>query len=172
MSDLNNANNANNINKSDTLVNQTYSPAMTAGDIVTIASRQNAEDERRRLALLNESNKLDEEKRILQRHINNNANPNPVHTTLIVIGIIFALWIMYLIFLKPSVNGIWFDPYGNKVEMCYNKFSGKIKVNVNDQYGGSGLVVDNYIRYGDLVGVWDYNDKIVFVDGVVLHRLL
>jgi hypothetical protein len=42
---------------------------------------------------------------------------------------------------------------------------------VNDKYRFDGVVIDNYIKCSDMVGVWDYYNTIVFMDGVILSRV-
>jgi len=141
-------------------------------DLVLAAEIEEKKEKNRQEALLKETKRIDEEKKLLQRYVYNNANPSPLLLLGIGVAVLFALWVIYIIFLKPTVSGEWYDAYGNKLEICHSKLSGKIKVKLNDEYGGTGLVIDNYVQYGELVGIWNYNNEIAFLDGTVIYRLL
>ncbi len=141
-------------------------------DLRARAEYEKAKEERRNAALLEESKRLDEKKTILQKYIYNNANPSPLLIIGIVVSVVFCLWVIYVVFLKPTIDGEWRDEYGNKVNMCHNQLTGKIKVYMNGKYGGTGVVIDNYVKYGQLIGIWDYNNEIIFVGGTRLRRIL
>jgi hypothetical protein len=82
------------------------------------------------------------------------------------------LYVIYIIFLKPSVSGTWIDSLGNEWYLNHNTFKNIFTVSINDLPSGKGVLYDNYIRYGELIGIWDYSNTILFTNGITLERLL
>jgi len=116
--------------------------------------------------------KAEKERALLQKHIYNNANPDPHIIVAIVIAVLLALYVIYALFIKPCMSGEWADPSGNKWQIDHNNFTGNISVKINGKCAGTGSVQDNYVKYGELVGVWNYGKKIMFTKGWDLSKVL
>lgn len=117
------------------------------------------------------SQKAEQERQLLQKTVYDNANPNPILVTVCIISVIAILYLAYILLLKPCMSGTWIDKTGTNWDISHNKFSNKFTILIDGEYGGSGKVYDNYVQYGELVGVWNYGDHIQFTDGWGLTRL-
>ena len=132
-------------------------------------SEKNINDEKQRTDALNNQKR---ESEILTKTIYDISNPSPIVVTAIIIGILLILYVIYIIFLKPSVSGTWIDSLGNEWYLNHNTFKNIFTVSINDLPSGKGVLYDNYIRYGELIGIWDYSNTILFTNGITLERLL
>jgi hypothetical protein len=137
--------------------------------IKNIEDRKVKENERMQI-IKDKSQQTEQERAMLQKYIYDNANPSPVLIACLAFGLIVILYVLYLLFLKPSTSGEWHDVYGNIWILNHNLLNGRIKVNINGRCAGSGKVIDNFVRYGDLTGVWDYNNEIAFTEGWSIYR--
>jgi hypothetical protein len=70
------------------------------------------------------------------------------------------------------MSGEWVDNTGNTWNINHDKLRNVFDVIVNGKSSGVGIVYDNYIKYGKLIGAWDYSDRVVFTDGIILERVL
>ncbi len=112
----------------------------------------------------------------LTMRINGLANPSPIVVTAAVCGVLLVLWVAYRIFLKPNATGEWYDKDGNKIIISHNTLTGKAV----DGNGKSINITDNLVKIGadtDItgviirIGVWDYENLILFTDGTSISRL-
>ena len=118
------------------------------------------------------SDRNDERAQILQKHIYDLAHPNPVIVALCIIGFLVMLWIFYLIFIKPNMSGEWYDAKGDCIVVSHNLLTNSVLVKrKTDKTAIEALVLDNLFKMNDHVGVWDYNNSIVFIDGPTLTRV-
>ncbi len=122
--------------------------------------------------LLDASNRAEQERALLQKTVYDMANPSPVMVSIIIIIILLAMYLIYVIFLKPCMSGEWMDHAGNTWDITHNRFTGNFRVKINGECKGSGKALDNYVRYGDLIGVWNYGNIIVFTEGWHLQRVI
>lgn len=141
-------------------------------DVLQAVQQSEVEERSREIKLQEASRKGERERQILQKHIYDNANPDPLLIVTIGLGVILTMWILYMLYLKPDSSGEWRDDMNNQYILTHNRFTGNVKLRFNGKCGGYAKLVDNYFRYGDLIGVWDYADTIVFVNGMELNRLL
>lgn len=122
--------------------------------------------------LIISSIKADKERALLQKKVYDISNPSPIFVTGIVIVILLIMYFIYVIFLKSCMSGEWSDHAGNIWYISHNKFTGNFQVKINNKNRGVGKVLDNYVRYGDLIGVWNYGNIIMFTEGWQLTRFL
>ncbi len=115
--------------------------------------------------------KAEKERALLQKKIYDLSNPSPLIVAGIVVGVLFFMYIVYLIFLKPCLSGQWMDHAGNEWTISHNRLTGNFCVKINGESSGSGKSLDNYVEYGDLIGVWNYRDVVYFTEGWQLHRV-
>jgi hypothetical protein len=152
--------------------NSTMTNSLAPQDVLKNVERQISDSKERERIIMEKSRQAEREKNLLQKIVYDNANPSPVFVVCVAFGVIVALYVIYLLFLKPSACGEWRDASGNKWELNHNLLSGRIKVRINDFCAGAGQITDNFVRYGDLVGVWDYANEIAFTEGWSIYRLL
>ncbi len=134
------------------------------------------EENARKLALEAERDRTQKAAEYLKVHINGLANPSPIVVAASVCSIILVLWVAYRIFLKPNATGVWFDKEGNKITISHNTLTG----NVSSIQNKSISITDNLVKMSlptDIsstqihIGVWDYENLILFTDGSHLSRL-
>ncbi len=116
--------------------------------------------------------KAEQERALLQKKVYDVSNPSPIFVAIIVVAVILAMYIIYVVFLKPCMSGEWMDHAGNSWLITHNRFTGNFRVKINGECRGVGKTLDNYVSYGDLVGVWNYGNIIVFTEGWHLQRVL
>jgi hypothetical protein len=115
--------------------------------------------------------RAERERMLLQKKIYEVANPSPIFIAGLVIAVLISMYIVYVALLKPCLSGEWMDHAGNTWELNHNRFTGNFIVYINGVESGVGRSLDNYISYGDLVGVWNYGNVIVFTEGWQLNRV-
>ncbi len=122
--------------------------------------------------LIDASIRAEKERALLQKKVYDLANPSPIFVASVVIAVLLAMYLIYVIFLKPCMSGEWLDHAGNTWDITHNRFTGNFRVRINGECKGSGKALDNYVRYGDLIGVWNYGNVIVFTEGWHLQRVV
>ena len=144
----------------------------TAPEDVLTSIKQSSQDEEAYYSKLQrEANKVEQERKMLQKKIYSDANPSPIFMAGLVVAVLICMYIIYVVLLKPCVSGEWMDHDGNTWDLCQNRFTGTFTVDINDEESGMGQVIDNYVSYGDLVGVWNYGNVIAFTEGWQLNRV-
>mgnify|MGYP000886403568 CR=1 FL=1 len=151
---------------------QPLQETITGRDAMAIMERNAAEARDREIKLQEAAQKAERDRQLLQKHIYDNANPPPLLIVTIGLGVLLTMWILYMLYLKPDASGEWIDDMNNKFIFTHNKFTGNVKVRVNGKCGGYAKLIDNYFRYGELIGVWDYADNISCLNGMQLTRFL
>lgn len=155
---------------------------ISGADAATHADEQKKIDEYVTSRRASVAKKTKEEADSLQQFVYNNANPNPVVVAFSIIGIIAGLWFLHILFLKPSISGKWSDSDDCIWDIHHNKFTNNISVkrvvrgtgklsNAKFTETGCGVVMDNLFKYKNIIGVWNYSDVILFVDGGGLQRI-
>lgn len=147
------------------------SSSLSAAEQMAIIERERETEKARQTALLENAAKAEEERKLLQKTVYDSSNPSPIFVTCMVIGTLLIMYIIYVVFLKPCMSGIWIDTAGNQWYIDHSVVKNIFTVYVDDNYGGTGYIYDNYLQFGDLVGVWNYSDQIFFTDGFELNRL-
>jgi hypothetical protein len=136
------------------------------GDVLKAITEEKTLNDARTVKIQQASAQLEKERDLLQKHIHDNANPNPIIIVTLMVVILLFLWLMHILFMKPKICGVWRDISGNRIRIKKNILSNIATVHVNSKYSGYLIVLDNFIKYGDLVGVWDYSNTILFMDGI------
>lgn len=151
---------------------QPVQPTSTApDDVLRNIANERQQQQAYQNKLVETSIAAERERALLQKKVYDLANPSPIFVTAVVIVILLSMYLVYVIFLKPCMSGEWMDHAGNTWDIAHNRFTGNFKVRINGECQGSGKALDNYVRYGDLVGVWNYGNVIVFTEGWQLQRL-
>jgi len=145
-------------------------PNLTANDMLNnIAAEQRASAARaEQVRELSERTK--QERSMLQQTVYDNSNPSPIVISILIGGILFVLWSSWIMFLRPSTSGEWRDDMNNVYNLRHNAFTGVVSMKINGQCAGRAKIIDNFVKYGDLNGLWDYQDAIVFIGGLQLYR--
>jgi len=142
---------------------------VSPSDVVPMIKYDQARQEDIKKALFNEEQQTILRAERLQKYIYDNANPSPVLVICIVIGVIFLIWLLYILFLKPSLTGEWYDEKDRKYILCHSKITGDLSVNGSTK----GVCVNgNFVKIGDQIGVWNYGNIIMFVNGGGLIRVV
>jgi hypothetical protein len=140
-------------------------------DVIKSVNESLRADARQAAKVKEAGDKLEADRQVLQARIYDNANPSPLLVATIALATLLTMWILYIVFLKPDASGEWRDELNNKYRLTHNRFTGTIRMRINGKCAGYAKVIDNYFRYGDLVGLWDYSDNIIFVNGIQLFRM-
>jgi hypothetical protein len=122
--------------------------------------------------LVQEALRAEQERALLQKKVYDLSNPSPIFMTVLVVAVVLLMYLIYVLFLKPCMSGEWMDHAGNTWQISHNRFNGNLRVRINGECRGSGKVLDNYVNYGDLIGVWNYGNVIVFTEGWHLERVI
>lgn len=113
---------------------------------------------------------------ILQSYVDNNANPNPVFVIFLVVICISLIYLMYIIFIKSNLQGRWVSSNGQLYYVDQNCFTNRLVfsgVKGNDEILLKGKLVGNYVELNSkYFGIWNGTDKIFFLDGDVLRRVV
>lgn len=104
---------------------------------------------------------------VLKVYVEKNANPSPAVITLIVIGVLIAVWLFYVLFLAPNASGEWYDTNGNMIVVEHCRLTGRAECNNSMKCE----ISDNLVSLDDRIGVWDYDNVILFVGGGSLVRV-
>lgn len=123
-------------------------------------------------AIKQENDRINKETTVLEKVIYDISNPSPIIITLCVLGVLLIVYIINILFIKPNLSGIWVDYSGNLWKLNYSKLTGKFQVFINGACYGSGMVIENYVHYGDLIGVWNYENNIYFMNGEKLQKII
>jgi len=140
-------------------------------DVLKNIENEKVFEQKRQIELLKKAEQAEEERKLLQKTVYDISNPSPALVIGIVLMILIGMYYIYVLYLKPDMTGIWYDEMGNKWIIKHCKFSNTFAVTLNNTYSGAGALYDNYVQYGNLIGVWDYADNIHFTNGSTLERL-
>jgi hypothetical protein len=141
-------------------------------DVVNSIKKEAERDAAYEAAVRKVAEQTEKDKVLLQKHVYDNANPDPMLVAAIGMVVLLILWFMYMMLLKPSLTGVWYDKVGNRIYLKHNKLDDVVSVHVNMVYAGHAKNVDNLFQYGSLIGIFDYNNRIIFMDGSQWDRLL
>ncbi len=106
---------------------------------------------------------------VIQGIVYKNSNPSPIIIAIIIIIIFIVIWFLYTILLKPVLSGKWLSNNKNIWMMQHNIFNNNVCVRI---YNGKKLIErgsayfnDNIFKYGNKIGIWNYSDNIILLDG-------
>jgi hypothetical protein len=80
------------------------------------------------------------------------------------------MYLAYVYFVTPDMSGSWIDHQGQELTIKHKKFTGELLITVNGMIR-RGLIADNLFKFGDVMGIWNYKNVIVYVDGGGLQRI-
>lgn len=110
--------------------------------LLTELDRSQIEDDMRAAQLQSQMKQADTEAQLLQRHIELNSNPSPMLIIGLVIMVLFVLLILYQLYMKPNMSGIWVDRIGRKRQIYHNTLTGAVTIvyyfepdRVNNRHG-------------------------------------
>lgn len=144
--------------------------SIPGADAAIMAEQQMNAETARAQKILEEAEKTKKEAELLQHYVHLSANPHPIVIALIIFGVFVGLWLLNIIFLKPSVSGEWLNTTGQIWRLSHNKFTGDVCVKT-DTSSGTGEISDNLFMYNGIIGIWNYSDVILFVDGGGMQRI-
>lgn len=121
-------------------------------------------------ALRETESRLDDQVNRLQRSIILSSNPSPIMLAMIFVVVLVGLWFIHLVFIKPSMSGIWHEgPL--RIYVDHNRMTDVIHVRYGDEWLPDGFITDNLVNIGGRIGVWDYRSLIYMLDGGRWQRL-
>ena len=106
---------------------------------------------------------------VMQSHIYANANMHPMRVVLMCIGVVVILYIIYILY-KPNASGLWIASDGKEWKIHHCRWFSNIKCTSSDMHM-SGFIRGNLVTINDNVGIWNYGDVILLLDGGSLQRV-
>ena len=131
--------------------------------------KQQSDDKLQRINA--ETRRINRDANDLARIVQNNANPNPsviAGSILIVVGV---MYLVYVYWFKPNASGEWYDDTNTQWIIKHDVWSDNISLVINGIPNNYGVMVDNMFKYDNVIGVWNYHDVILLVDGGNLTRV-
>lgn len=125
----------------------------------------------RKQLLESDARRMDREAEFLKRIVWRNANPNPSVVAACVIAVMGALYLIYLAAFKPNASGEWYDNDNNQWIIEHDRWSNAVSVIFCGNRLPPCIVVDNMFRCAQHVGIWDYHDTIMMLNGNKLRRV-
>ena len=113
------------------------------------------------------SSRMPVTKTIITGDILQNYNPSPIIIVVICIAVVICIWLIYIIFLVPSIDGKWYDmDFPDKVFIVNSSiFTDKIRfTSLSTKKVYTGKIQHNMITIPEMIDdklVWDYNNKII-----------
>lgn len=106
--------------------------------------------------------------------IHQRENPHPLISIGLVVGVIIVLYLIYILFAKRCISGIWFGKLGEypdsvKYKIQHNPFTDSLRVSVpNHGLVATGKIAGDtiwiHMRGLEMVGVLVSNSQIVWVN--------
>lgn len=106
---------------------------------------------------------------VMQSHIYANANMHPMHVVLMCICVVVVLYVIYTLY-KPNASGIWISSDGKEWNVHHSRWFSNIKC-ASANVHMNGFIRDNLVTINDNIGIWNYGDVILFVDGGSMQRI-
>lgn len=114
--------------------------------------------------------KLEQDTRMMRNIVNENANPHPVLIAVLIAGVLLSAWFLYLLLVAPDASGLWVDDLGGRWHFEHDVF-GKLTTTYNGHLVPSSMS-DNMFKSRNLLGIWNYSNVIILVDGGNLSRIV
>jgi len=102
--------------------------------------------------------------------IKKKSNPSPILFGVIAVCILIVFYVLYLLFVKECLSGIWYDERGARWHIKHNTFSDDLEIYTNGEWHNVKMT-NNIFRCNNRLAVWDYKDKIIFLSGGYLTKL-
>jgi hypothetical protein len=130
------------------------------------------QNEKKRQALVK---KVEEDAAVMQKEIFDTINPNPVYVALIIIGILAAIWLLYVLLVKKTICGEWRDTDKCTWFIKQNRFTNDLGITITKNGDiidrGRGKLSGNVFSYKGNIGVWNQSNVVVFVNGGGLQKV-
>lgn len=138
-----------------------------APDDIARKIKQEEADEALRIQQLKEAaSRAEQEQQLLQKYVTKSAHPSPL-VVLICAGILIAVvWLVYMYYIKPNISGYWISNDSNIYCIKHDPIQSSATIN-----GHKMTIIDNYLKYQDVIGVWDYSNQIRWLNGQTFNRL-
>lgn len=111
-----------------------------------------------------------EEASALQQFVYDRANPSPVMVALCIVLIICVAWWAHAVFLRPNASGQWVDE-ADRIWVLHHPIRGEAIALIDGKRSVRVTIRENLVRCGDRLGVWNYQNVIVWVGGGGLQRI-
>ena len=107
-----------------------------------------------------------EKAKLLQTVVYDNSNPHPAKVAVMFALVLALIWLIYIMFVKPNMSGVWLDTKGNKWIIEQNMCQVKVKMILDGKtVKGTAKITGNIFKFKGIIGVWNYNDVVVFING-------
>ena len=83
---------------------------------------------------------------------------------LCVLVMLSVLYLIYILFIKLSLTGLYTDEKGNVYELYHDRASDNVRVLINNEEAGNAMLSGNIFVYKKNKALWDGVSKIVFLD--------
>lgn len=131
--------------------------------------KQNYETEVKRV-----SDETEQKANTIKKIVNRVANPHPLTISLAIIVVLVSMYLIYILFIRPCLDGNWIDTSGVEYSLRHDKLSGRVDMTAYKHHReinkSKGEIIDNYIVLAGVPGVWDYADNIILFNGVEMKR--
>lgn len=97
----------------------------------------------------------EKERARLQKVVYDVANPAPAMVLATGLIVLLAAYVIYCIFIKPNLTGLWYDDMGHEWELYQGAFSSYVDVQLEGKDGGQMKVTDSFVEYGNVYGTWN-----------------
>ena len=92
--------------------------------------------------------------------------------TLCMLVIISIIYLIYVLFIKLSLTGLYVDNKGNLFELYHDRASDNVRIIINNMESGDATLNGNILNYGNNKGLWDGSNRITFLNnGLKLVRI-
>lgn len=140
--------------------------SLAIDDLAKQLKREEAEEELRIQQLKETAKRAEQEQQLLQKHVTKLSNPSPL-VVLICAGLIIGVvWLVYMYYIKPNISGYWISNDSNIYCIKHDPIQSSATIN-----GHRMTIIDNYLKYNDVIGVWDYSNQIRWLNGQTFNRL-
>jgi hypothetical protein len=110
----------------------------------------------------------------IKKIVNRVANPHPLTISLAILIVLGSMYLIYILFIKPCLDGSWIDGSGVEYSLKHDKLTGRVDMTAykfsREINKSKGEIIDNYIVLAGVPGVWDYADNIMLFNGVEMKR--
>lgn len=161
-----------------------------AGEIMNVLETERAIDNRLNEKRADATNKVNQQAEIIERNINAVANPSPLLVAGCIFAILFLAWSLYIVLVKQTMSGEWYDADGNFWYIVHNKFTDAVActvisekqfTNMKTVYGGTvrGNLLDIRTEKSDnaasstqILGLWNKSNTVILISGGWLKRII
>ena len=163
-----------------------------AGEIMNVLEKERSIDNKLNERRADVTNKLNQQAEVIERNINAVANPSPLLVAGCIFGILVLAWALYVVLVKQTMSGEWYDDNGNFWYIVHNKFTDSVHCTVISEqkfnttksvYRGTvrGNLLDISMRSDmqttiennkQILGLWNKSNTVIFISGGWLKRII